>query len=175
MAHAGKDTGGSQFFLTFKRTTSLDGKHTVFGRIIRGMDVLNSLTRTYDAISNQPLPGTEPDVIQSMEVIRKRNHDYNPVKIGDPEKQPQPPPAQPHLAKTDANYSDKQESTENKKDDLQPGSSDDAKTDNAKTDDAKTDDAKTDDAKTDEGKTGDEPSEPSDDNSGGGLTEPENE
>ncbi len=170
MAHAGKDTGGSQFFLTFKRTTALDGKHTVFGRIIQGMDVLNSLTRTYDATSNQPLPGTEPDVIQSMEVIRKRNHDYTPAKVGDPEKQPQPPPAQPDQAKTDANSPDKQESSDAKKDDLDPDKSDDASSDKAKSDDGESGDRKLDDSK-----SGDESSEPSDDNSGGGSTGTENE
>src|SRR5207249_11793952 len=37
MAHAGRDTGGSQFFLTFKQTPHLNGRHTCFGRVIEGM------------------------------------------------------------------------------------------------------------------------------------------
>jgi len=77
MAHAGKDTGGSQFFLTFRPTEHLDGKHTVFGRVVEGDDVLAKLARTQDP-EGQPLPGAQPDKIVKAEVLRKRNHAYEP-------------------------------------------------------------------------------------------------
>lgn len=40
MAHAGKNTGGSQFFLVHEAQPHLDGVHTVFGQIIEGMDTM---------------------------------------------------------------------------------------------------------------------------------------
>ena len=45
MAHAGLNTGSSQFFIVLTReaTSHLDGKHTVFGQVISGMDVVNSI------------------------------------------------------------------------------------------------------------------------------------
>ena len=45
MAHAGKDTGGSQFFMVLSEsnTRHLDGVHTVFGRIVEGLDVLKQI------------------------------------------------------------------------------------------------------------------------------------
>jgi len=43
MAHAGRDTGGSQFFLVLEPQPHLDGVHTVFGQVVDGLDVLQSL------------------------------------------------------------------------------------------------------------------------------------
>jgi cyclophilin family peptidyl-prolyl cis-trans isomerase len=85
MAHAGKDTGGSQFFLTFRPTDHLDGKHTVFGRVIAGDEVLARLARTQDG-QGRPVPGVEPDRIVKAEVLRKRDHPYEPVTLPDPKK-----------------------------------------------------------------------------------------
>lgn len=43
MAHAGKDTGGSQFFLVLDPQPHLDGVHTVFGQITEGLDTLDRI------------------------------------------------------------------------------------------------------------------------------------
>lgn len=43
MAHAGKDTGGSQFFICFEPQPHLNGAHTVFGQVTEGLDVLESI------------------------------------------------------------------------------------------------------------------------------------
>jgi cyclophilin family peptidyl-prolyl cis-trans isomerase len=70
MAHAGKDTGGSQFFLTHLPTAHLNPNpteqtgHTVFGRVVTDMDVVASLQ--------------VGDVIESATVLRKRKHAYEP-------------------------------------------------------------------------------------------------
>jgi cyclophilin family peptidyl-prolyl cis-trans isomerase len=82
MAHAGKNTGGSQFFLTFRPTEHLDGRHTVFGRVVEGFDVLPKLARTQ--IEDKPVEGVTPDTIVKATMLRKRDHAYTPKTLPNP-------------------------------------------------------------------------------------------
>jgi len=78
MAHSGRDTGGSQFFMTLVPTPHLNDKHTAFGRIIEGFDVLAKIQKR-DTDVDADLMKT-PDKIIQANVVFKRNHDYVPNK-----------------------------------------------------------------------------------------------
>ncbi|MHB8897684.1 MAG: peptidylprolyl isomerase [Thermoguttaceae bacterium] len=84
MAHAGPDTGGSQFFLCFVPAIGLDGPpspshHTVFGRVVEGLDQLAKIRRR-DPESESP---GDAEKILSMKVLRDRGHEYTPKTLPD--------------------------------------------------------------------------------------------
>lgn len=66
MAHAGRNTGGSQFFITFVPTFFLNGRHTVFGRVVEGMDVLSDINR----IDPEKESDVAPDKIIEAKILR---------------------------------------------------------------------------------------------------------
>ena len=65
MANAGPDTNGSQFFINVANNAFLDDKHTVFGRVLAGMDVVQQIEQTPTGSNDRPL---EPIVIERVEV-----------------------------------------------------------------------------------------------------------
>ncbi len=66
MANAGPNTNGSQFFITHIPTPHLNGKHGVFGRVISGMDIVNSI-RERDP-GRDPRPG---DKLISVDIVER--------------------------------------------------------------------------------------------------------
>lgn len=65
MANAGPNTNGSQFFITHKETPWLDGRHTVFGKVTAGQDVVNSISQN-DKIESLAIGGDSSSLLESQ-------------------------------------------------------------------------------------------------------------
>ncbi|UBV42296.1 peptidylprolyl isomerase [Deinococcus taeanensis] len=70
MANSGPATNGSQFFITFAPTDFLNGKHTIFGKVVTGEDLLPKLTRTMDG-NNSEISGAVADKILTVRILTK--------------------------------------------------------------------------------------------------------
>lgn len=64
MANAGPNTNGSQFFITYAATPWLNGRHTIFGKVTEGMDVLRNLSPR----DPQRAPRTSGDTLETVEI-----------------------------------------------------------------------------------------------------------
>jgi len=69
MANAGPNTNGSQFFITLVPTPWLDGKHTVFGKVIKGMEVVRAIGKVQTNQQDRPLK----DVVMEKVTIEMRD------------------------------------------------------------------------------------------------------
>merc|ERR1711937_437293 len=73
MANAGKDTNGSQFFITVKKTSWLDGRHVVFGKVVKGMDVVRAVEQTRTNSRDKPLKEVKIEAARAKEVSEPYN------------------------------------------------------------------------------------------------------
>ena len=114
MANSGANTNGSQFFIVTGKNGShhLDNKHTVFGKVTKGFEVVDKLNLTQVA-GERPI--NSPKIV-SVKVLSKRAHEYKVRDtIADPSQLPPPAPAKKEEVKKEEAKKDEPKKEEPKK------------------------------------------------------------
>ncbi len=83
MANSGVDSNGAQFFVTVTNTPWLDNKHSVFGEVVQGLDLVHEISKVPRNAGDKPL---EPIVLQTIRIVRNgaAAQAFDPAKVSPP-------------------------------------------------------------------------------------------